>query len=92
MRVSAYKCLHSFPVKETSAGKDEYERLQNIGGYISKIQVESYFNRNTVSVDSKGVEKRTYATGVNDCARRRTIKKENMSLNQPANRGFCKEF
>jgi hypothetical protein len=31
---------------------------------ISKIQVESYFNRNTVSVDSKGVEKRTYATGV----------------------------
>jgi hypothetical protein len=24
----------------------------------------SYFNRNTVSVDSKGVEKRTYATGV----------------------------
>jgi hypothetical protein len=28
-----------------------------------KIQVESYF-RNTVSVDSKGVEKRTYATGV----------------------------
>jgi hypothetical protein len=37
---------------------------KNIGGYISKIQVESYFNRNTVSVDSKGVEKRTYATGV----------------------------
>jgi hypothetical protein len=35
---------------------------KNIGGYISKI--ESYFNRNTVSVDSKGVEKRTYATGV----------------------------
>jgi hypothetical protein len=29
---------------------------KNIGGYISKIQVESYFNRNTVSVDSKGVE------------------------------------
>jgi hypothetical protein len=53
----------------------EYERLQNIGGYISKIQVESYFNRNTVSVDSKGVEK-PYATGVNDCARRRTIKKK----------------
>jgi hypothetical protein len=36
---------------------------KNIGGYISKIQVESYFNRNTVSVDSKGVEN-TYATGV----------------------------
>jgi hypothetical protein len=29
--------------------------LQNIGGYIS-IQVESYFNRNTVSVDSKALK------------------------------------
>jgi hypothetical protein len=66
----------------------EYERLQNIGGYISKIQVESYFNRNTVSVDSKGVEKRTYATGVVMTVQEDgTIKKENMSLNQPANRG-----
>jgi hypothetical protein len=26
---------------------------KNIGGYISKIQVESYFNRNTVSVEKR---------------------------------------
>jgi hypothetical protein len=36
--------------------------------------------------------KTQYAGVANDCARRRTIKKENMSLNQPANRYFCKEF
>jgi hypothetical protein len=34
----------------------EYEQHKNIGGYISKIQVESYFNRNTVSVDSKALK------------------------------------
>jgi hypothetical protein len=39
----------------------EYERLKNIGGI--SLRSESYFN-STVSVDSKGVEKRTYATGV----------------------------
>jgi hypothetical protein len=65
-------------VKETSAiaGKDMNMNLQNIGGYISKIQVESYFNRNTVSVDSKALKKHTYATGVNDCARRRDYKRK----------------
>jgi hypothetical protein len=69
-------------VKETSAiaGKDmNMNAYKNIGGYISKIQVESYFNRNTVSVDSKGVEKYICYWCCNDCARRRTIKKENIS-------------
>jgi hypothetical protein len=96
MRVSAIKCLPILSVKETSAiaGKDNMNAYKNIGGYISKIQVESYFNRNTVSVDSKGVEKRTYATGVVMTVQEDgTIKKENMSLNQPANRGaFVKNF
>jgi hypothetical protein len=49
---------------------------KNIGGYISKIQVESYFNRNTVSVDSKGVEKYICYWCCNDCARRRDYKKK----------------
>jgi hypothetical protein len=70
-------------VKETSAiaGKDmNMNAYKNIGGYISKIQVESYFNRNTVSVDSKGVEKRTYATGVVMTVQEDgTIKKKNVS-------------
>jgi hypothetical protein len=69
-------------VKETSAiaGKDmNMNAYKNIGGYISKIQVES-FNRNTVSVDSKGVEKRTYATGVVMTVQEDgTIKKKNVS-------------
>jgi hypothetical protein len=52
---------------------------KNIGGYISKIQVESYFNRNTVSVDSKGVEKRTYATVVMTVQEDGTIKKKYVS-------------
>jgi hypothetical protein len=63
---------------------------KNIGGYISKIQVESYFNRNTVSVDSKGVEK-TYATGVVMTVQEDgTIKKKICSLNQTEE--LCKEF
>jgi hypothetical protein len=78
-------------VKETSAiaGKDmNMNAYKTHSGYISKIQVESYFNRNTVSVDSKGVEKHYICYWCcNDCARRRDYKKENMSLNQPANRG-----
>jgi hypothetical protein len=45
----------------------------------------------TVSVDSKGVEN-VHTTGVCDCARRRDYKKENMSLNQPANRGAFVKF
>jgi hypothetical protein len=69
----------------------EYERLQNIGGYISKIQVESYFNRNTVSVDSKAL-KNVHMLLVLTVQEDGT-KKENMSLNQPANRGaFVKNF
>jgi hypothetical protein len=45
----------------------------------------SYFN--VVSVDSKGVEN-VHATGVVMTVQEDgTIKKENMSLNQPANRG-----
>jgi hypothetical protein len=60
---------------------------------ISKIQVESYFNRNTVSVDSKALKTYICYWCCNDCARRRDYKKENMSLNQPANRGaFVKNF
>jgi hypothetical protein len=60
MRVSAIKCLPYSFKKETSAiaGKDmNMNAYKNIGGYISKIQVESYFNRNTVSVDSKALKK-----------------------------------
>jgi hypothetical protein len=57
--VSAIKCFLFLSVKETSAiaGKDmNMNAYKNIGGYISKIQVESYFNRNTVSVDSKALK------------------------------------
>jgi hypothetical protein len=55
---------------------------KNIGGYISKIQVESYFNRNTVSV-----EKRWYMYW---CVQEEL--KKNMSLNQCKQRSFVKNF
>jgi hypothetical protein len=47
-----------------------------IGGYISKIQVESYFNRNTVSVDSKALK---YTTGVVMTVQDGTIKRKYVS-------------
>jgi hypothetical protein len=81
--------------KETSAiaGKDmNMNAYKNIGGYISKIQVESYFNRNTVSVDSKGVEK-PYATGVYRlCKKTDYIKKKICLLTSLQTEELCKEF
>jgi hypothetical protein len=68
----------------------EYERLQKHRWLYLRFQVESYFNRNTVSVDSKGVENCTYATGV-VCARRRTIKKK-ICLTSLQTEGFVKNF
>jgi hypothetical protein len=53
-----------------------------------KIQVENYFNRNTVSVDSRRW-KVHMPWCCNDCARRRDYKKENMSLSK---QNFVKEF
>jgi hypothetical protein len=63
-------------VKETSAiAGMNMNAYKNIGGYISKIQVESYFNRNTVSVDSKALKTYICYWCCNDCARRRDYKK-----------------
>jgi hypothetical protein len=84
--VSAIKCLHLFlSIKETSAcycwKGYEYERLQNIGGYISKIQVEELFLIETLlALTQKALKNITYICyGCSDCSQRQDYKKENVS-------------
>jgi hypothetical protein len=90
-RVSAIKMPPYLFSKRTSAiaGKDMNMNAykKHIGGYISKIKLRD-FNRKPLALTQKALKNVHMLLVLNDdCARRRTIKKENMSLNQPANRG-----
>jgi hypothetical protein len=57
---------------------------------ISKIQVESYFNRNTVSVDSKGVENAHMLLVL--CVQEDGTIKKKICLTSLQTEELCKEF
>jgi hypothetical protein len=70
----------------------EYERLQNIGGYISRFKLRAILIETLLALTQKALKTYIYWC-CNDCARRRDYKKRKYVSNQPAKqRSFVKNL